>query len=159
MPRLKNIKHEHFAREYVTNNGNGTQAYLQAYPSAQYNSANTNSSQLLTKHGIKERVTELLEAKTGSKLTVLLEDLVSLKEAQRPIVVDKIIQFTKDNSVSLEATKTLLKLHGLLSAQQSTVDARSVTFNVSPNDIKGLGSILDRLEKIEERQDRISGKV
>ena len=159
MPRLKNIRQEKFSREYVTNSGNGTQAYLSAYPGVQNNSANVNSSQLLTKTNVKERITELLENQTGARLSVLLEDLINLKDATKPLVVDKIVQYTKDNGVSLEATKTLLKLHGLLQPNSNQVDARSVTFNVNPPDLKSLDTILNRLESIDKRDDRISGKM
>lgn len=159
MPRLKNIKHEHFSRQYVNKKGNQKKAYMEVYPASSEISAESNSSRLISKDKVRDRIYELLEQNTGSQLSILVSDLINLKSAQKSIIVDKVIEYVNDNPTQLEAVKTLMKLHGLLTPQQSTVDARSVTFNISAGDIKSLGGIMDRLERIEDRQDKISGKI
>ena len=159
MKRLKNIKHENFAREYVTNNGNASQAYQTVYPASEKVSAIKSGSRLLTKDDVKTRVSELLQQKTGSRVSVLLEDLIDLKTANKEIIADKIKHEVRDNPTRTTAILTLLRLHGLLAANSTTVDNRAVTFNVQPPDIKSLDGILTRLERITDRDDRISGRV
>ena len=132
---------------------------MKAYPTCLESSADKNSYKLTGYKGVKDRITELLEHKTGSRLSVLLSDLIELKRANKTIIVDKVMQEVKDNPTRLEAVKTLFKLHGLLSPAQSQVDARTVQFNITPPDIKSLNTIIDKLERIEQRSDRISGKV
>ena len=157
MSRLKNIKHEHFCREYIENNGNGTQAYKEAYPLAANNSANVNSSKLLTKTTIQERISALLEDKHGSKLSVLLSDLVELKKANKTIFNERIKHEIADNPVRLSAITTLLRLHNLLTPNTQQIDARSINYTITPERADRLEGICDRLERIQARTDDISG--
>ena len=52
-------KQKNFCREYVRNNGNGTQAYLTAYNSKSETSAAIESSKLLRRDDITEYITAL----------------------------------------------------------------------------------------------------
>lgn len=52
-------KQKLFCQAYIANKYNGTRAYLEAFPSANYHTATTHSAQLLKKEEIREYIAEL----------------------------------------------------------------------------------------------------
>ena len=161
MSKLKKIKHEHFAREYIEKQGNAKQAYLEVYPNSAEISAASNSSRLIKRDNVRERIQELLENKSGSKIAVLVSDLIDLKRANKTVFIERIEKEIADNPTRLESIKVLLKLHGLLSSGNSELlqDNRSITFNLNVSDINRLQDIVKSLQQMRSRDDKISGKV
>lgn len=154
-------KHKEFCDNYIKRHGNQTKAYLDTYPDSAENSARANSSRLITNDNIKTHITALMEEKTGLQIGKVLDKLSRLSEAQKPVIVNKIVKSYPDHSIQLESLKVILKLYGLLTpqAQGSQVDARSITFNISDSkDLERLEGIIDRLEALEHSKTRISGK-
>jgi phage terminase small subunit len=58
-----NDNHELFIKEWLANGRNGVQAYMKAYPNANYNTANRNASDLLKDPLVRARIDELTKAR------------------------------------------------------------------------------------------------
>lgn len=70
-----NKRHQQFIEEYMANGMNGTQAYLSTYPNVTEETANVNSSRLLSNAKIKAEI-ERLQAETSNKLQITKESLL-----------------------------------------------------------------------------------
>lgn len=159
MPELKNLKHEKFINEYIELT-NGTKAYANTYPNASQNTARINSSQLLSKTNIRQRAIEILNNKVGSRVSVLIQDLIDRKQATKTIVIDKIERLVADTPSQLTAISMLLKLHGLLTPQALQYqDNRQLNVTLNSNDINDLKQVVSDLKSMRTRTDKISGKV
>lgn len=157
MPRLKNIKHEAIAQDIMRGEKN-KYAYNKQFPLSSEKSAESNSSRLISTHKFRDRCYEIMESKTGLRLEDLLTQLKECTKAEYPVIIRDKIEMYSDNAVRLQALTTGFKLLGLLSGQQ--LESRpNISFNISNINSDKLLSILDRLERIERRQDSISGDV
>ena len=70
-----NQKHLLFIQNYLID-GNGTQAYLKAYPNVTYETAYVNASKLLRNPKVKEAV-EAGKKELRDKMLITKEDLIS----------------------------------------------------------------------------------
>lgn len=153
MPKLKNPKHELLAKNIVKEKFNLTKAYQDTYPSASYNSANSQVHTLVKQSPqILSRVEEVANAK-GMTLESLIEDLNNLRTSTKPIVINKKIIDYPDYSVRHEVTKTGLKIHGALTDNNTNIDARSVSIQLDPADIVKLAEVTARLEVLSKQID------
>lgn len=160
MPRLKNTKHEIFAHNVVKTKGNQKQAYIATYPKSAEISAENNSTRLISNEGVRTRIQELLERTYGAKLDILLNKTLDLADADKKIILDKQLVDVPDNSTRLEAQKVLYKLHGLLIPKSGDVNIdKAIVFNLNPEHIQELSSVVQGMKEIASRGDRISGKV
>lgn len=124
-------KQKNFCREYVRNNGNGTQAYLATYNSKSESAASIESSKLLRRDDITEYITALnkpmenrIQNEREKKRTILWDfindtnksdsdrlralDLLNRMDAEY-ININKNIDETQENIKELD-TSTLLRL-------------------------------------------------
>ena len=104
MPPLENVKHEKFARA-VLEKPSFSQAYASVYKTVDPKVSSNAGSRLLENVGIRNRISELMNQK-GLGLDPILERL------------GKWIYDDEHASVSLDATKTGLKLHGVLDGDE-----------------------------------------
>jgi hypothetical protein len=117
MPPLTNIKHEKFARA-VIDKPSYSQAYKEVYEVEGAKVAGNSASRLLENVGIKNRVMELMNQ---SQLGLA------------PIVarLGRWIYDEDHPSVSLDAVKTGLKLHGALdSDEKSSGNIANININI-----------------------------
>lgn len=149
MPKLKNPKHELLAKNIVKEKFNLTKAYMATYPSSSYASANTNVHQVIEKPIVYNRIQEIANAK-GLTLESLIDDLNEDRQAKKPITFNGVITDEyPDYAVRLEATKTGLKIHGVLGADNLTqVDARSINVTLEPSDVAKLADTLKEIKAL-----------
>ncbi len=108
MEQLGNTKHELFAQALVKHKGHQTHAYLEVYPSSNYDSARHSASILLRNAYIKQRVGEILE-----------QNGLGLKE-----VVKKLAEFMNAKSYYHEGNELVLKDNRYLQFQGLTLILR-----------------------------------
>jgi phage terminase small subunit len=105
MDRLT-IKQNKFINEYVKSNGNGQQSAMKVYDVKNENVARSIASQNLIKVNVRERLDKILQ-KDSLNLLTITDKLSTI------IVSDPVKGYS--GSDILEAVKTGLKLHGVLS--------------------------------------------
>ena len=159
MPLLDNPNHErlanNLAKVYTGEIKTKTDAYKLTYPNSSHTNARTRAWELTsTRQDIKARVAELLAVNKLTKLESVVNNVGELTQANKVLPTKLGLIDTPDNSTRMEANKTLLKLHGALDSVQSTQDNRSVTINVTPQDLPQIQQIADVLT----RMDRVLGE-
>ena len=111
------LKQKRFVAQYAANNGNGTQAVLRVYDTDKDYVAKNIASENLTKPNVREELDRIL-AKDELKLSKIVDNMSSIAVA------------TPSKGFSgadvLDANKTLLKLHGVLSDRKTVT-----TYNMS----------------------------
>lgn len=100
-----NQKHLLFIQNYLID-GNGTQAYLKAYPGVTYETAYVNASKLLRNPKVKEAV-EAGKKELRDKMLItkedLIKDLIDIKNAQK----------TDNAQAAIKAIEVISKMLGL----------------------------------------------
>jgi len=115
MPRLKNLKHEVFAKNVVKHKGNLTEAYMDTYKSAKQTTANSYSCLVAQRPEVKTRIQEIMDAQ-GLTLEFLTGELKS-----------NIVENKKDCAIRQDAIKTGFKLQKVMSeGSEINIDARSM---------------------------------
>ena|SRR3990167_4907729 len=111
------LKQKRFVAQYAANNGNGTQAVLRVYDTDKDYVAKNIASENLTKPNVREELDRIL-AKDELKLSKIVDNMSSIAVA------------TPSKGFSgadvLDANKTLLKLHGVLTDRKQVT-----TYNMS----------------------------
>ena len=164
MPPLKNLRHEKFARKLVSGSTQ-SRAYHEVYQPKSITTSESNSTGLIQRPDVRERCLELMDKKKGLRLDDQLNNLLDLTTADKDIVIDgKVIKDAiKDNPTRTEALKVSLKLRGLLQGNtrgMTTVDARSVQFNLGNDAIPQLSIIISRLDAMGNKdEDAIEGEL
>lgn len=131
-PRLSgknkvNLRHNLFVDYYLADpDKNATKAYLKVYPNCSYNTANSNSSQLLAKTSIKE----LIAQKEAEILKKSEENVIlSRNQLLQQIQTDRIdAKNDKQHSVAMKGNELYAKINGYI------ID-RQVTLNTSLEDL------------------------
>ena len=145
------LKHKKFAREVVktlTAGGTQAEAYKKVYPAANTSSAIQQASRLLAKPEIKHDISIILERNHMDK-DIACKKLKRMMSAKKSLVVDKAIQQVQDNPTQLEATKTVLRLHGeLKSGVNITEDNRQVNISGDELDHRQLKTLTQKLTSI-----------
>lgn len=95
-------KQKSFCREYVRNNGNGTQAYLATYNSNSESAASIESSKLLRRDDITEYITALNKPMENR--------IQNEREKKRSILWEFINDISKSDSDRLKAMDLLNKM-------------------------------------------------
>lgn len=152
MPPLKNPKHELLAKNVVKHNYNMTKAYLDTYPTASYESANSSVFPLVkSSPAIQGRIQEIANSK-GMTVESQIDKLVECQSATKPISFNgKITDTSPDYAVILAATQTGLKIHGVLGQDGAVnIDARSINVNVSDESISRVESIIEKISKLTQ---------
>lgn len=115
-PRLT-IKQRLFVKEYIKSKGNGTQSALKVYNAKDKNIAHSIASENLQKPAVKEEMDKILQREDLSlnSITNRLSDIITSEPAKGFSGADV-----------LEAVKTGLKLHGVLT-DRKTVTSYSLS--------------------------------
>ena len=161
MGALKNLKREQFAREYIKKGGNAKIAYQDTYDVPE-KSAESNGTRMIGIDSVRTRILELLSTTSGTSLEDLISKTKALSTADKSVILDKRLKEVADNPTRLEATKLLFKLWGTLGMDKgvnSSPQANYTQINIGSDDVSKLSSIIDRLEALESREDRISGVI
>ena len=152
MPTLKSIKQEQFCQTYIKHKFNGTKAYQELHPNAQYNTSRAEAATLLVKPAIQERTKEILRENNldiNNILPSLKEEITATKSIlAKPNLKEYIVP---DYPTRLEAKKTLLKVAGVLNnSAPSSISTNFVHINIDPGK---LDTALKRLEALNSALD------
>lgn len=120
---MLNVQQEKFCCEFVSNGGNGQQAYQAVY-GADANTARVNASRLLKKPEVQERLKEL-QAEANSDKILSAQELkerlsaIARREVTETIFLPNGEQVQKKTSVkdALRALETLARISGLYAAK------------------------------------------
>ena len=134
--QLMTLKQKLFIKNFVNNGGNGTQAALAAYDTADPSVAKVIGSENLTKPNIREAIEEALRSK-GLSLDVITDNIGHLATA-RP---DKVTGDTV-----LRANVELLKLHGAYPDKKSYQFSYSVKQQLSSLSFEEVKKELERID-------------
>ena len=115
------------------------------------------ASYLVSLPKIRQYCLQLLQKNEGTRLNNLLEKLDDKTNCSKVITSGKKLVEVPDNNVQLDATKTLLKLYGLLDSNKNiNVDQKSLTVNVTGNDVTRLNNIINDLHNLNNQM--LNGK-
>jgi hypothetical protein len=148
MGRLKNLKHEHFAKNLIKYKGNQTRAYAKTYPDS--NSPASSASLLVRNGNVRQRVFEILQSNKATRLPELIKKLNGMTEAERAIVVGKQLASVADNPVRLDALKTIFKLYGMLGGEAIMSSQTNVQFNIDTVSDVRLTDVITNLSKLND---------
>lgn len=140
------LKQRLFVKEYIKNNGNGTQAVLKVYDTTDPNTAKAISSENLTKPDVQEELKRAIN-KEELQLNTLTQELASVIHSQ------PIKGYT--GADKLEAIKTGLKLHGVLTERKVTT---AYTINADLNKLSKYELIELHKKKTLETQHILDGE-
>jgi len=162
-PRTKpliNPLEEKFCKAYIKNKGNATKSYLQVNPDIKEISAKATASKMIHRPEIQKRISVLLNS-IGVDKAYLSKKIKKLMNAQRPVIVDKSLEFVADNNTQLETTKVALKLHGELQNTDAAtvIDARSITINENDAITQRLGGLINAFQNIADKIDAASENI
>ena len=110
-----------FCHEYVTNKGNGTEAYLTAYNSNSYSSAKIEASKLLRRDDITEYIATLTKPTQNR--------IINEREKKRNILWDFINDVSKSDNDRLKAMDLLNKMDAEYININKTIDDTTNTIN------------------------------
>jgi len=159
---LSNPKHELFAKNLIKRKLNQTKAYMDTYPASKIDSARSSASELFVKDNIQDRVHYLLQQSKSLNIEETLSQLSENIRATKTLVHsnDAVLTQVPDYSVRLDATKTVLKLHGLLKQENTVnIDARQQAVIAQPDEINTVISKLLELNKKFRETDSPSGVI
>lgn len=151
---LKNPRHEKLARVYARElstkspeNISKRAMYAEVYPNSSLEAAASSATRLLNNEKLVSRAKELVLEM--NPIEIVGKDLARMRRFRRH-VVDKdgnVIAKVPDGGVQMEAVKTCLKIHGVLS-DAAQIDARSVSFALTPDTSDRIQVVLARLDKL-----------
>jgi len=155
MPRLRNIQHEKYSQELVKNDGNQTQAYLKAYPAANYDTARTRGAILADNPDIWKRVTDILERKEGLALDNMMESLVDRMQSTIKTSTKHhgIIEQPNDNIRLQTAQYVLDRLYRLKDDKAGTTinDNRQLNISLDKESIAQLSTIVSDMKMLQQK--------
>ena len=133
-------------------------AFAKAYPNAGKNTVYSESSSITKKHPeIIQRAIDIVRLSSKSNVPALVKHLENKLTCKRPYGKNNLM--ADDNANQLEATKTLLKLHGELKDGDTFNDNRSVQFNMDSSLVNSMNSIIERLNGMRTGADYKLGAV
>ena len=110
MKRTKpTFKQKRFAKEYIRNNGNGTQAYLKTYDVKNPAYAAMRASNLIRNDNVKREINEILD-RSGLNQEAISDRVKAILNREPEKVTDQGV---------LRAAEMLYKLHGAFPATKS----------------------------------------
>ena len=141
------LKQEAFVREYIKNKGNGTQAILKTYNTTDPKTASVMAVETLASPSVREQLDKAL-AKERAKLDSVVDNIAS-------IAVETPVKGFSGADV-LEANKTLLKLHGVLTERKVTT---SYNINADLAKLSKYDLIQLHKKKTQETQAILDGEI
>jgi len=153
MPRLKNPKHEKFVKGFLKGQ-RATDAYQDVYPYSKRTTANNQSSVLMKRDDIQQRITELLNKDGGTIEDVVQATVDDLKATKEVLTSKGKKVHLKDNATRQGAQKLLYTLHqapGFSKTQETNITKNTVNLNVSADQIASLGKLVEKLEKASDK--------
>lgn len=126
-------KMKNFCREYVRNNGNGTQAYITAYNSQSETSAAIEASKLLRRDDITEYIASLNKPMENR--------IQNEREKKRSILWDFINDTNKTDSDRLKAMDLLNKMDAeYININKTIDDHKTEIINLDTDTLKRLSN-------------------
>jgi len=115
-----NSRHKLFIEEYLINGFNGLKAYQKVYPDASYETAQKNSSKLLTNTDIKQYISDSQQ------------EMINKKEVTKENLIDLLYDIAKTadrNSDRISSINTLNKMLGFNEVRRIdiTSDGKTLT--------------------------------
>lgn len=128
-------KQKAFCREYVRNNGNGTQAYLIAYNGNSERAASIESSKLLRRDDITEYITALNKPMENR--------IQNEREKKRSILWDFINDTNKSDTDRLKAMDLLNKMDSeYININRNIEDKPAEIINLDTDTLKQLSGVV-----------------
>lgn len=121
------VKQKKFVKEYVKNDGNGTQAALNVYDTTDYNSANQIAVENLQKPTVKAAIEQALK-KHEITMDAAVKPIADGLHAERVTMTEHGVDTSPDHSIRLKASSMALKLMG---AEKQ--EGGGITFNFKGN--------------------------
>lgn len=155
MPKTNNPNQKKFLRKVAkvmrsnTEMLNAGKIYAEVYNVKNMNVASAAASRLLAKPELERTLADYLAVdipkhKRSKRLTDLTE------ATKDHVLQDGTKVVVRDNATSIRALELIMRCDGDLKDGNSVeIDARSLTFNLSPDEAKALESLADRLERLE----------
>ncbi|MBX4189756.1 hypothetical protein KW791_00440 [Candidatus Parcubacteria bacterium] len=112
MPALSNPKLEALAQTFVkhpTKRFNQTQSYLEVHPNSSTAAARSSAPEVLAKPNVRERIHELIRQEGLGEVPILRR-------------FNRWVYDEKNPSVSLDATKTIAKMLGMLDSDEKNMN-------------------------------------
>ena len=141
------FKEKKFTKEYIKNNGNGRKAVLKSYNTTDPLTASVIASRLLKKDNVQEEMKRILE-RDECNLSSVTTNLVNIAN-------DKPIKGFSGSDI-LEANKTLLKLHGVLTDKKTITN---VNLNANLNNLSKYELVKLRQQKQRETDSILDGEL
>lgn len=143
------IKHKHFAKNFVEQKGHITKAYQKTYPDSKNKAiSQSNGSKLLKKPEVKKNIAEVLEDQ-GVDDKYLSRSLKRMLNAKKEVVSNGQIVKLVDNPTSLATVRTVLELRGDLNrVETQSITQVNLNLSNSPQDFSG---IADKLTEINNK--------
>ena len=128
---------------------NPIKEYQAIYPNASKATAKSNSSEILNSPlGIKTMSEYLAIDYPKHKRSKRLTELADATKDH--VLQDGTVIPIKDNQASLRALELMAKFDGELSDNNTNIDARSMTINLSPESIDRLSATLEELKRLKK---------
>ena len=125
--------------------------YQAIYPNASYDTARTNAPEIMNSELGKRTMSELLaQDYPKPKRSKRLAELANASKDH--VLQDGQVVEIRDNQASLRALELMAKFDGELSDNNTHIDARSMTINLSPESIERLSATLDEIKKLKKIQ-------
>ena len=119
MPPLKNKRHEKFVQTLPKVKFNQTEAYLESFSTTKRKVAQAESSALLSKPIVGNRLAEVM-LENGMNADYLHDNLKQVFSATKPVVYEGMItNEAPDYATRLEAIKFAVKVHGWVDKSDS----------------------------------------
>lgn len=141
--RRLSLKQKNFAKEYVKNNGNATEAVVKSYNIIKRGTAQSVGTENLSKPVIKEEIADILNSESLSKRDIS-------KSIKANMTIGQGVKATASDS--LRAAELLLKLHGAFPSSKSTHLNIDITERYKDNTYH---EILDELKTTRATTDRL----
>lgn len=145
---IKAIKQRQLAKNIVASGLNLTEAYVKTYPNSSREAANAHVNRVITPELMRD-VVEIANSK-GFTVDACVETLSKQLQAKKPVVVNGKIELCDDNGAIIEASKTGLKLHRVLSDGDTHIDARQIHVSISEEKLDALVSAIKEFKLLRE---------
>jgi len=151
---LPNVSQEWFCRKLLENNGNQSKAYAAAYPNASPSTIAVESSRILDREPIQDRLNHLLETEYARDED-LARDFHSFRQANKAIYHNGVkVGEEPDWQARISGVDKILKLRGKLSDSQIKIDARQV-HNYAGNNSESARAMLEILQEMKQIREEI----
>ena len=153
---LKNKKHDRFAKN-IAKGMPKTEAYKVVYECKDMTASNQ-STALLKRPEIQDRVNEIIEKIPGASLDSVIKSVSKKLKAKKEVIYNSKgdSKLINDNQAQLNAEEKLLKIHGVKGfghTSNTFNDNRVQAINLKPEDITALAQLVKEMKTINSDLD------